>query len=182
MVALISQMKEFAMVPKFKAVCLAAWVALCANAVAAAPQPVKLAPTKHHSAKLEIRLADGSVAIYTPAQLESLPTYSITTTTPWRSEPAVFEGILLTDLLDAHGLRDQASFTVIAENEFSASMERVAWEAAPILVATRVNGKPHTRRERGPIQFVIAEEDYEGSPHFREQHLVWMAAVIAAGD
>ena len=153
-----------------------------ATASMAAPEPVELAPMHHKDAQLEVRLGDGSGAAYAPADLEAFPTYRIETTTPWREERAIFEGILLTDLLAAHGLLDAPSIRVTAENDFTSVISREVWEAAPILVATRVDGRPHSRRDRGPIQFVVAAEDYVGSPVVTEAHLVWMAAVIEVGN
>ncbi len=154
---------------------------LAATAMAA-PEPVDLAPMHHKEAQLEIRVGGGSIAVYAPEDLESFPTYRIETATPWRDIPAVFEGILLTDLLAAHGLLDAPYIRVTAENDYTTVISREVWEAAPILVATRVDGRPHSRRSRGPIQFVVASEDYVGSPIVTEDHLVWMAAVIEVGN
>jgi hypothetical protein len=100
------------------------------------------------------------------------------TTTPWRSEETVFEGGLLQDLLRKHGLDQVGAIRVVAENEFESILESAVWEAAPILLATRVEGRPHSRRARGPIQFVVSMEDYDGSRVIEERHLVWMAARI----
>ena len=152
-----------------------------ATSVIANPKPVELSPMLHREAQLEVRLGNGSGAAYAPADLEAFPTYRIETTTPWRESPAVFEGILLTDLLEAHGLLDAPSIRVTAENDYAITIAREVWEAAPILVATRVDGRPHSRRNRGPIQFIVASEDYVGSPVVTEDHLVWMAAVIEVG-
>ncbi len=153
-----------------------------ATSAMAAPKPVDLAPMHHMEAQLEVRVGDRSGTTYEPADLESFPTYRIETTTPWREEPAVFEGILLTDLLAAHGLLDAPSIRVTAENDYTTVITREVWEAAPILVATRVDGRPHSRRDRGPIQFVVPAEDYVGLSVVTESHLVWMAAVIEVGN
>ncbi len=167
------------MIQSLAAICL--YFSLAVSA-AAAPQPVELKPMRHKEAQLEVRPGDGSGAVYEPADLENFPTYRVETTTPWRETPAVFEGILLTDLLAAHGLLGAPSIRVTAENDYSAVIAREVWEAAPILVATRVDGRPHSRRERGPIQFIVPSEDYVGSPIVTEDHLVWMAAVIEVVD
>ncbi|MGI9393665.1 MAG: hypothetical protein ACR2OY_03380 [Boseongicola sp.] len=153
-----------------------------ATSATSAPKPVELTPINHREAQLEIRIGDGSRSAYAPADLEAFPTYQIETTTPWRETPAIFEGILLTDLLEAHGLLDAPSIRVTAENDFTTVIDQEVWQAAPILVATRVDGRPHSRRDRGPIQFVVASEDYVGSPVVTEDHLVWMAAVIEVGN
>ncbi|MDD9920694.1 MAG: hypothetical protein OXQ92_00185 [Boseongicola sp.] len=159
-----------------------AFIAVSTPAIAAAPEPVTLDPINHQSAELQIRMTDGTVVTYTPAELESLPTYRITTKTPWRDDPAVFEGVLLMDLLKKHGIEGSAAIRVVAENEYTTSFDRKVWEAAPILVATRVDGRAHSRRARGPIQFVVASDDYEGSSVITEDHLVWMAAAIEVAE
>ena len=148
----------------------------------ASPKSVKLEPLRHTSASLEIPMPEGGTKTYSPADLETFPTYQIETTTPWRDEPTVFEGILLTDLLEAHGLLDAPSIRVVAENDYTTSIGREVWEAAPILVATRVNGRAHSRRNRGPIQFVVEKSDYDQQDAVTEDHLVWMAARILPGE
>lgn len=157
-------------------------VALTVTNAIASPKPVELEPIRHSRANLEIPIPGGGMKSYTPAELETFPTYSIETTTPWRDEPAVFEGILLTDLLEAHGLMTAPSIRVVAENDYTTSIDREVWEAAPILVATRVNGRPHSRRNRGPIQFVVEKSEYDAQETVTEDHLVWMAARILPGE
>ncbi|MFK7745513.1 MAG: hypothetical protein AB8B47_10700 [Roseobacter sp.] len=146
----------------------------------AAPRPVQLAPMQERAAELVIVAADGKEARYSPDTLEEMPTYQLTTTTPWREKPANFEGILLKDLLKAHGLHTASAIRVTAENDFTSIIQRAVWEEVEILVATRVNGKAHSRRARGPIQFVIDKSSYESSSNALEEHLVWMAARIEA--
>lgn len=149
-------------------------------AVAGAPKPAALGTIEHMPAELTVVGVDGSERRYNPAELEKMPTYSLRTTTPWRSEPAEFEGVLLTDILAANGLSDAAAINVSAENDYTITIPRAAWEELQILVATRVDGKPHTRRDRGPIQFVIDAETYAASALAREDYLVWMASRIEA--
>ncbi|EBA11943.1 hypothetical protein [Roseobacter sp. CCS2] len=150
-----------------------------ATGVAAeAPQPVTLDPIEHTDAQLVIIAADGTAQTYTPATLEALPTYRVRTTTPWRDEPVDFDGVLLSDLLEANGLHLTDEINVIAENDFSTTIPRALWDTVPVLVATRVDGRAHTRRERGPIQFIIDKGSYTASPVVSERHLVWMAARI----
>lgn len=161
---------------------LAALAAAVAAGVAAAPVKTALEPLTHLDATLTIRAPDGSVHVYTPAMLEELPTYSLTTATPWREKPARFEGILLSDLLERHGMADLDAIRVIAENDYTTTIERAVWTATPMVIATRVDGRAHSRRERGPIQFVVDSADYERLGEVREHHLVWMAATIATSE
>ncbi len=149
-------------------------------ALAQTPEPVTLEPMDLLDAELVVIGADGTEKRYTPEQLETLTTYRLRTTTPWRPEPADFDGILLSDVLRESGLHDVAAIRVTAENDFGSTLQRALWENVPVLVATRVNGQPHSRRERGPIQFVIGADDYTSSGLATEAHLVWMAARIEA--
>lgn len=153
-------------------------LAFATTAAADTVEPVTLSPITHADAALVIVGADGTEVRYAPADLEALETYRMRTTTPWREEPADFDGVLLSDLLAANNLSDLEEIQVIAENDFVSSFPRDLWEAVPVLVATRVDGKAHSRRERGPIQFVIHSDDYAASNLATEAHLVWMAARI----
>jgi len=148
------------------------------NALAETLQPVEPTPTNHIAAELVIAGADGQETRYSPATLEELTTYRLRTTTPWRTAPADFEGILLVDLLRANGLETVDEIRVTAENEYETVIPRAVWETMPVLVATRVDGQPHSRRERVPIQFVIPMDAYSSSGVANEAHLVWMAARI----
>lgn len=139
---------------------------------------VELEPITHSEAQLVVVGADGTETAFTPADLETLPTYSLSTRTPWRDEPATFEGVRLRDLLSAAGLDAISDIRVIAENDFSTQLKAPLINSIDILVATRVNGRAHTHRERGPIQFVMHFDYYKRSPLTDEANYVWMAARI----
>lgn len=147
---------------------------------ASALSQVTLAPIQHVDASVVVVGTDGGEKAYTPADLETLPTYAMTTTTPWREVPAEYVGILLSDLLEANGLASVDSIVVTAENDYQTVIARELWESVDILVATRVDGRAHTRRDRGPIQFIIDSEAFKASPLTTESDLVWMVARIEA--
>ena len=74
--------------------------------------PIKqatLPPIEHEQAALTVVASDGVETRYSAAELEMFPTYSLTTTTPWRDEPTVFEGVLLSDILEKNGLNGSPS-------------------------------------------------------------------------
>lgn len=152
--------------------------ALAVPALAGSPQPVNLGPINHARAELVVVSPDGAQVSYTPSEIESFPTFRLQTTTPWRNEPAQFDGVMLRDLLAASGMAELPAVRVTAENDFAVTIEREVWEDVDIMVATRVNDRPHSRRSRGPIQFVIDHEAFETSDIAGERHLVWMAARI----
>ena len=153
-------------------------LALVATTSAQAMEPINVEDTRFAKAQLTVQ-ADGKDHNFTPSQLEQLGTYAMTTDTPWREVPAQFVGVRLTDLLAATGLIDAPAIRVIAENDYAITMPRDVWMNHELLIATRVDGRGHTRRARGPLQFVFdmrrdpktAEKDFESN-------WVWMAARI----
>lgn len=148
----------------------------------AGPEAVDLQPIRHANAQLVVAGPDGENA-YSPSELEAMGASRMVTVTPWREQPAEFDGILLTDLLDANGLSEADSIRVIAENDYAVVIPSEVWKQWPILVATRVNGKAHSRRERGPIQFVLPMSDEpEAGASGNGRNWVWMAARIEAAD
>lgn len=164
-----------------KTICLlATLISLMAAPLAAGVlEPVRLEEIQHSEAELVVSHPDGTEAHYSPAELELFPTFRLETTTPWRTEAAVFEGVRLKDVLNANGLSEAGAISVVAENEYTVSIPGIAWQELDIMVATRVNGAPISRRERGPIQFVVDMDAYQASSIAREDYLVWMAARIA---
>lgn len=141
-----------------------------------------LAPINHQQASLVVVDQDGNETAYSPAELEEMATYSLTTTTPWREAPAEFQGVMLRDVLRAHGLDTAATLLITAENDYTTTLTRELVDSVDIMVATRVDGQPHSRRVRGPIQFVIDAEVFSASNLTSESNFVWMAARIEAAD
>ena len=121
----------------------------------AEPKSAVLAPVGYQRAVLEVHGADGSCAFYSPDDLEKFPTYEIETRTPCREELAVFDGVLLSDVLARQDLIDAPSILVTATNERTTVLEREVWASAPILIATRINRlsifvwPPHSRSKSG---------------------------------
>lgn len=141
-------------------------------------KPVDLAPIAFNQATLTIVASDGTEVSYTPAELETFPTYTLTTTTPWREVPVKFDGVLLADVLSKNGLDSTATIVVTAENDYQTTFSRALLDTVDILVATRANDKAHSRRDRGPIQFVVGADAFTSSALTSESNFVWMAARI----
>lgn len=155
---------------------------LAAEFAAADVERVTLEPIRHQKAALVIAGTSGETS-YAPAELEAMGASRMVTITPWREEPTTFEGVLLSELLTENGLADVAAIRVIAENDYAVVIPREIWTNWPMLVATRVNGKAHSRRERGPIQFVLPMSDSaEVGEGEYVNHWVWMAARIEAAE
>lgn len=143
-----------------------------------AMEPVDVEDIRFAKAALTVTV-EGKDQVFSPAELEQLGTYSMITDTPWRENPAEFVGVRLTDLLSATGLDDVSAIRVIAENDYAITMQRDVWMDNDLLIATRVDGRGHTRRARGPIQFVfnMGENPETGEEDF-QSNWVWMAARI----
>lgn len=139
---------------------------------------VALAPIELAASSLVV-VADDQEIHYSGQSLEALPTFQFTTSTPWRDAPARFEGVLLGDVLAAAGLADAQVIRVTAENDYAVEIPREVWTERPAMIATRVDGEPHSRRERGPLQFVFPmDADPTTATHEFESYWVWMAARI----
>ena len=147
---------------------------VCAHAM----EPVEVGETRFAQASLTV-VSPGGEKSYGPAELEEFGTYALETITPWRPDRTQFIGIRLRDLLDAHGIGDAPAIRVIAENDYTVTISRDNWTQHDPLIATRVDGKGHSRRNRGPIQFIF---DMSGDPSVGDEtfqsNWVWMAARI----
>ena len=161
---------------------LAALTAIGPLGAAAETVGVELEPVRHRTAELVVVGPNGS-SHYNPASLEAMGAHRMVTITPWRDEAATFDGVLLQDILEANGLMDEPAVRVIAENDYAVTITADTWQRWPILVATRVNGKAHSRRERGPIQFVLPMSDDSSVGDVDMVYAwVWMAARIEAAN
>lgn len=142
-------------------------------------EPTTLAPIAHVDGVLTVSGPDGA-ASYTQGELERFDTYALTTTTPWRDEPAVFEGVLLNDVLAAHGLAGAETIILTAENGYVIETPRDVWAHEPALIATRIDGAALTRAERGPFYVVFP---LLGDEHLGEDfgaYWVWLLSDISA--
>ncbi|HEV7371114.1 molybdopterin-dependent oxidoreductase [Arenibaculum sp.] len=113
-----------------------------------------------------------SAAVFDMAMLSALPQTKFEATTRW-TDTAVFEGVLLRDLLEAVGA-EGTQIVATALNEFSATIPMDDVVELPVLLATRVNGEPMKVRDFGPLWIVY---DVDGRPDLQnlqtERKMVW---------
>lgn len=139
---------------------------------------VALEPLRLKRAELTVVGPNGETT-YDGASLETLGGARLTSTTPWREEAATFEGVMLADLLAANGLLEVEAVRIIAENDYAVIVPRAVWTEHAALIATRVDGRAHSRRARGPLQIVFPmDADPATATTQFEQNWVWMAARI----
>lgn len=116
------------------------------------------------------------------ALLDSLPQHEFATATIWTEGVIVFRGVLLRDLLAAAGARGTAlRLTALNDYEITMPVADVA-EDGPLL-AYRLNGKPMTVREKGPVWVVYP---YDANPQYRTEQAysrsVWQLERIEVAD
>ncbi|CAM3804393.1 molybdopterin-dependent oxidoreductase [Castellaniella denitrificans] len=89
--------------------------------------------------------------------LEALPQRTYKVTTPWYLRPVSFQGPLLRDVLaaaGAHGTHIEA----VAVNDYTADIPFEHAEAYDVIIALRMDGKPMSPRDKGPL-FVVYPYD-----------------------
>ncbi len=162
------------------AICALLGAVFIGSAALAGTVKIDHTPISLNRAQLTVSGPNGEVT-YTPQELEQIDFRRLTTVTPWRETPAAFDGVLLTDLLAANGISEASAINVIAENDYVVEIPSEVWKRWPILLATRVNGLAHTRRQKGPIQFILPmSDDRSVGLEEHQSNWVWMAARIEA--
>jgi hypothetical protein len=98
--------------------------------------------------------------------LEALGLVRFTTLTSWTVDPSVFEGVLLSALLDAVGA-DPAATTLrlIALNEFESLIPAADARTWPVMLALKRDGEYMPRRDRGPIWVIYPQHAFPELGH-----------------
>jgi hypothetical protein len=112
------------------------------------------------------------------AMLEALPGRVSAVNTPWYDSKKTFEGPLGSALLDAVGATGQ-TLRVVALNDYAAEIPVEDFRKFPVILATKLDGKPMAVREKGPL-FVIYPFDADPSL-FNEKYFnrsVWQVKAI----
>jgi hypothetical protein len=95
------------------------------------------------------------------ATLESLGLIRFTTPTNWTKEPATFEGVLLSALLDVVGADPSAkSLTLTALNDYESPAPIADGRRLPVMLALKREGEYMSRRDRGPIWMIYPQHAY----------------------
>ena len=89
--------------------------------------------------------------------LEALPQRTYKLTTPWHLRPVSFQGPLMRDVFANAGVRG-TRIKAIAVNDFTADIPFAHAEAHDVIVALRMDGKPISARDKGPL-FLIYPYD-----------------------
>lgn len=121
-------------------------------------------------------------ATFDMEMLQALPVTGFETTTTWTVGEQRFEGVTLKELLAIVGAKG-TSITATALNNYSVQIPIEAiGENAPI-VAYHIDGKPFSRRDKGPLWIVFP---YDASPEYQTELVygwsIWQLSSLTITD
>ena len=130
-----------------------------------------------HSSKIILRVHAGSSAReYTLADIESLGLKQMKTSTFWKEDDGVYQGVLLRDLLQDAGIQGSKTISITALDGYTTRIPREDWETWPILLATRREGEPMSIRKKGPLR-ILYPKDLGGPVAKVEMRIRWIWAI-----
>lgn len=100
----------------------------------------------------------GDTAVFDLALLEALPQRRFTTTTIWTEGTHEFTGVSLNDLMAAVGAGG-TNLKASAINDYSVDIPMSDAVAGGAMVAYRMDGKPMSVRDKGPLWVVYPFDD-----------------------
>ncbi len=92
----------------------------------------------------------GDTAQFDRAMLRALGVSDLQTETPWSEGSDLYQGPLLSTLLNAIGIQG-SSLKVTALNDYSAIVPSEDADKYNVLLAMDINGKPMSVRDKGPL-------------------------------
>jgi hypothetical protein len=108
---------------------------------------------------------DGDSAAFDLEMLQGLPAVSFETTTIWTEGVQTFEGVALSDLLEAVGAEGE-TLSAVAFNDYAVDIPASdAVTDGPIIAYLR-NGAPMSLRNKGPLWIVYP---YDANPDYQSE-------------
>lgn len=99
-------------------------------------------------------------AAFDLAQLKSLPSATITTSTPWTDGVVTFIGVPVDRLLQVVGAHGDG-LSVTALNDYTATMSATQLIEAGAILAYEMDGKQLSIRDKGPLWVIFPFDDNE---------------------
>lgn len=106
------------------------------------------------------RRNDGELARFDIAMFEAIDRSAFTTATPWHDRRVRFEGVSGKALIAALGARG-SNVSAVALNDYSSTIPIADFAELGLLIASRVEGRRLTVREKGPLWIVYP---FDSSP------------------
>lgn len=115
---------------------------------------------------------------YSLKQLDEFPQHTFETKTPWTDRHS-FSGPLLKDLIFRSGHVKPKALTARALNNYIVDVDLTLVEKYPVLLATRMDGKPMRIRNKGPI-WILFPLDQSPELDTMEVHgqMVWQLEIL----
>ena len=141
------------------AMLLPAWaMAPCVQAQTGAVPPKS--PALLPAGPLQVVPARGQPVRLTAQQLAALPQHSLRTATQWTDGVRQFQGPLVTDVLQAAGVRLSGDMVVQAEalNDYVVDVPASDFLRWPVILAFAMDGQVLSRRDKGPWWIVYPRD------------------------
>jgi hypothetical protein len=107
-----------------------------------------------------VQLPSGSESVqFDRAMLEALPQTKIVTMTPWTDGEVIFEGPLLSAVLEQAGARGR-ELEATALNEYKIVIPFEDVTRYPVILALKMNGEHLRVRTKGPLWVIYPWNDY----------------------
>jgi hypothetical protein len=115
-------------------------------------------------------------AVFDLTMLEELGTVSITTTTPWYSDPVTFEGVPMARLMEAVEA-DGTKVMAVALNDYSTEIPISDFQDYGAILALKRDGQYMPIRDKGPL-FIVYPYDAHSELHSQKFYgrSVWQLA------
>lgn len=134
--------------------------------LAAAVLAVASAPARANDRTILTVLDDDGAAVeFSMDALDRLPQRDIATGTIWQADTSRFTGPALVDVLDAADVAAEA-VELAALNDYSVELPTDTLEDTAPIVATRIDGAPISRRDKGPLWIIYP---YDSDPRYRTE-------------
>lgn len=112
-------------------------------------------------------------------EIEAMGLDRVETTTTWTDGKQVFEGVLLSRLVERFG-GESTTIVVRAINDYEAEIDVAEVRQYDVLLAVRQNGERMTVREKGPGWIVYPRDDHDELADERHNFKwVWQVGSIA---
>ncbi len=117
-------------------------------------------------------------AVFDMAMLQRLGAMTLRTSTPWTEGKTEFHGVLVRDLLALVGAQG-STVTALALNDYSFDIDIDDFHRFPVILASEVDGRALTARDKGPLWIVYPLDDLSGSEKEAvEKRMVWQLIQI----
>jgi len=97
--------------------------------------------------------------------LEKLPLTEYNAFDPFKKQRINFTGVLLRDIVREYGAAGVDRVQVKAIDQYIADFIRDEWARIDILLATRMDGKPITIKQNGPVRIVLPDDTARDMGH-----------------